>query len=556
MRKLSAFWFRLGGLPVRPFTWILAALFSIWVVLDLLVLHVSSGIAHSTFDAMVRTRLLVADPDPRLVIVDIDEASLSRMSADFGRWPWPRDTLATALDHIEKQNPAAIAWDILFADSDRMSPGGDAAFNASVKRSAHSFFSVVRLPASNDGESRITRSVLPGLWTEVSDRHAIAGIPTVPPADDGIAVAMIPPVLDAVTKAPLGYNNAYVDSDGALRRYRYAEPVGSGAQLLQSLPLRILQSLDFGAWELRVAAIGSVWAPLDELIVWRRQPRIYPRVSFADVFAQAEGGKPLRPVPSFAGKIVIIGATAPSLHDVHATPLARVQPGVESLATAIDNALNGRRIGELPRAAQAAMAIAMCLGIAWWAQRNLLASLEPALLLLPSALLAVSYLSLNGSPFFIEMHSAAGLALAFLLVLRYWNIMRRNYWCSPPTSRGRLAVWSWFRSGPWIDTALDRLIDAVQVQAPHCRVLVLDAGARWPQQLRWPELARYAAIIGPEDELNRARPQLELALRKLAQTVGEPVFTHGSSSREELATLALHEWAGRAVTFSFKDQTQ
>ena len=553
MRKLYAFWFGLGRLPVRPFTWTLAALFSVWVALDVLVLQVSSGIAHSTFDAMVRARLLVSAPDPRIVIVDIDEASLSRMGADFGQWPWPRDTLATVLDYIEKQQPAAIAWDILFSDADRLSPGGDAAFNAAVQRSAHSFFSVVRLPASNDGASKITRSVLPGLWA-TETRSQTSGRGQAPTADDRVAVAMIPPVLDAIAKAPLGYNNAYVDSDGVLRRYRYAERVGTGAQLLQSLPLRILQSMDPAAWSARVVADRGLWASMDELIAWRRHPGTYSRISFADVFAQAEGGKARQTVPSFAGKVVIMGATAPSLHDAHATPLGRDQPGVESLATAIDNVLNDRRIRELHRTAQAAIAIAMCLGIAWWTQRNLLASLEPALLILPLALLTISYLSLNGSPFFIEMQLAAGLSLTFLLVLRYWNYLRRNYWCSPPSGREQLAMWTWVRTGPWINTALDRLIDAVQLHAPQCRVLVLDASATWPQKLRWPELVRYAAVVGPDDELTRARPKLEPALSKLAHTVGEPVLTPGASSREELAALALRQWAGLKTDIPKKEE--
>lgn len=554
MRKFYAFWFGLGGLPVRPFTWSLAVLFSIWVALDVLVLQVSSGIAHSTFDAMIRARLFVSEPDPRIVIVDVDEASLSRMGTEFGRWPWSRDTLATVLDHIEKQQPAAIAWDIVFSDADRLSPGGDAAFNDAVQRSSHSYFSVVRLPASNDGESRITRSVLPGLWAaEVRGQTMAAGAQP-PTTDEPVQVAMIPPVLDAIAKAPLGYNNAYVDPDGVLRRYRYAEPVGTGGQLLQSLPLRILQSLDPHAWRARVAPDRGVWAPMDELIVWRRQPASYPRVSFADVFAQAEGSKARQTVPSFAGKVVIVGATAPSLHDMHATPLGRDQPGVEALATAIDNVLNDRRIRELPRPAQAAIAIAMCIGIAWWTQRNLLASLEPALLLLPLALLMISYLSLNGSPFFIEMQLAAGLSLTFLLVLRYWNILRRNYWCSLPSGTERLAMWPWLGSGPWVHSALDRLIDIVQLHAPHCRVLVLDAGATWPQKLRWPELARYAAVVGPELELKRASPHLELALSKLARALGEPALAPAGSSRDNLAALALRQWTGVDKTIPMKEQ--
>ena len=199
---------RLGALPARRVTWFLVALFSIWVLLDVLVVQVSGGMARTSFDAMVRARIVVADPDPRIVIVDIDEASLARMGKEFGRWPWPRDTLATVLEHVEKQQPAAIVWDIIFSDADRLSPGGDAAFNSAVTRSKFSHFSVVRLPPANDAVSQLTHKELPGLW-----------ITSPSAAPSTLTVALIAPVLPAVAAARLGYNNGYPDSDGILRRY-------------------------------------------------------------------------------------------------------------------------------------------------------------------------------------------------------------------------------------------------------------------------------------------------------------------------------------------------
>ena len=144
-------------------------------------------------------RVFAAAPDPRIVIVDIDEASLARMGGEFGRWPWPRDTLATALDHIEKQNPAAVVWDVVFSDADRLSPGGDAAFNEAARRSTHSHFSVVRLPPANDGASQITRAVLPGLWAEPT-KPAAGGATSAKPS----TVALIPPRPARCSRQPPG----------------------------------------------------------------------------------------------------------------------------------------------------------------------------------------------------------------------------------------------------------------------------------------------------------------------------------------------------------------
>ncbi|MCJ0764601.1 CHASE2 domain-containing protein [Variovorax terrae] len=527
MQRWRSILLPLGGLPARRVTWGLAALFSLWAVLDVMVLHVSGGLAQSTYDAMVRARFHAAAPDPRVVIIDIDEASLARMGREFGRWPWPRDTLAAVLDHVEKQQPAALVWDIIFSDPDRLNPGGDAAFNEAVRRSPRSHFSVVRLPRANDGASQITRAQLPGLWLT--------------PQDGSATVALIAPALPAVAAARLGFNNGYPDNDGILRRYRAFEQLPDGS-VIQSIARSVAGSLQ--------PAPGQDAAPADRdaLIAWRKRAQSYPRVSFADVFAQADGGRPLGAVPDFAGKLVIIGATAPSLHDIHPAPLSATQAGVESLATVIDNAVNQRHLAELPRWLQALLAVLLCAGIALWVQVRSVASLAPALLVLPATLLGISYLTLNGSPVFVDLSLAAGVALVFLAVLRYWNRLRREYWCLPPApGAGPLWVWPWLRATPWVDSALDRLLDAVERHAPGCRVIVLDAHYVWPGRLRWPELARCAAVVGSREALQAARPALEPALGRLAQRSGEPVPVQvpagPGDGREALATTTFMAWA-------------
>ncbi|MCX7241720.1 MAG: CHASE2 domain-containing protein [Burkholderiales bacterium] len=525
---------RIGALPARRVTWALVALFSLWVLGDVFVFKLTGGLARSSFDTMVRNRVVVAAPDPRIVIIDIDEASLARMAKEFGRWPWPRDTLATVLEHIEQQQPAAIAWDILFSDADRLSPGGDAAFNQAVSRSTHSHFSIVRLPAANDAVSQITQAALPGLWVD-RPQGAAQTLPAKKPA----TVALIAPALPAVAAAPLGYNNGYVDSDGVLRRYRYLEPLADGSAI-QSLALGVARSVNPQAYQSVLANSAFTPPPNDELIAWRRQSGAYPRVSFADVFAQAEGDQPTGAVPSFAGKVVIIGSTAPSLFDIHPTPLSQMQTGVESLATAIDNVLHQRHLAELPRWLQAALAIILCIALALWVQYQSAASLAPALVPLPVALIVISYLSLNLLPVFLDLHLAAALALAFLSVLHYWSALHRNHWCSPPPPTPQpLAAWSWRRDDAWTEAPLDRLIDAVEHCAPDCRVVVCDSPSA---PLRWPEFARFAAVVGPSDALHAARPQLEAELLRLAQPCGSPLPLSQAADREALAGSVWAMW--------------
>ena len=529
---------RIGALPASRVTWSLVLVFSVWVLLDVFVFKVTGGLAQSSYDAMVRARVVVAAPDPRIVIIDIDEASLVRMGKEFGRWPWPRDTLATVLEHIERQGPAAIVWDIAFSDADRLSPGGDAAFNQAAARSLHSHFSVVRLPKGNDSASQITRDALPGLWLAPAPSPAAMPTPT-----QSATVALIPPALPAVASGRLGFNNGYVDPDGVLRRYRYLEPLADGSAI-QSLPLSVARAMNPAAYDAYVTGTGATPEPRNELISWRKGADSYPRVSFADVFAQAEGGRPFRSVPGFAGKLVIIGSTAPGLHDMHPTPLSAMQTGVDSLAVVIDNAVNQRQLGELPRGLQAALAIALCVGLALRVQFKSAASLAPALFALPAALLGVSYLSLNGLPLFVDLHLAAGLALVFLTVLRFWSALRRNYWCAPPQTSQPLAIWPWERIDAWLEGPLDRLIDALERHAPACRVVVCDVTVDWPSTLRWPELARFAAVVGPLDAMLSARDQLEPELMRLAQRHGEILTLESPWDRERLAKDVFKAWSG------------
>ena len=557
----------LGALPARRVTWGLVALFSLWALLDVFVFKLSGGLAKSSFDAMVRARVHAASPDPRIVIIDIDEATLARMAPDFGRWPWPRDTLATVLAYLERQQPAAVVWDVLFSDADRLSPGGDAAFNEAARRSTHSHFSVVRLPQAIDASSQITRAALPGLWlADGPPRLLPLIVPTHPAtASPGAAtvpatVALIAPVLPAVAASRLGFNNGYVDPDGVLRRYRYLEPLADGSAI-QSLALSVMGAVNT-ANNIANYSIGTTGSGIfdgrNELIAWRKNSHAYPRVPLADVFAQAEGAKPVGRVPGFAGKVVIIGSTAPSLHDIHPTPLSPTMAGVDSLATALDNGLNQRRLRELPPIVQAGLAIALCVGLALWVQFKSAASLAPALLALPAALLGISYLSLNGLPVFLDLHVAAGVALAFLAVLRVWSSLRRKHWCSLPKEGPQgpvpLAVWAWERQGPWLEAPLDRLIDAIERHAPQCRVVVCDARVTWPSTLRWPELARFCAVVGPHAAVRAAQTSLAPARGRLALRWGEPVWLNIGADREKLANDVMGAWSALQKTATSGDR--
>jgi CHASE2 domain-containing sensor protein len=296
----------------------LSALVTVFVLLDASVFHVGENMRDRAFDLMVKNRIMVPKPDPDIVIVDINEASLSAMAGEYGRWPWPRQVLGEFLENIQTQQPKAVVFDILFSDADVYNPDSDAYFNEVIAGTENTFFPMLRLAQESDHLSTITPDMIPGIkyvqpenGTAIKEKQPIA--------------IVLPHFEAALNTKHLGTHNIYPDKDGIVREYRLWHD--ENGWILPSLPL----------------AVGN-YAPIipsspaqNILINWRGKPFTYQYVSFSDVYADMASKVKKRPADEFKNKIVIIGSTAPSLFDLKATAMAKAHPGVEILATAIDN---------------------------------------------------------------------------------------------------------------------------------------------------------------------------------------------------------------------------
>lgn len=294
----------------------LAAVFTVIAVTDAFTSNYFGGMRQTTFDTMLRLRVNVPKPDPNIVIVDIDEKTLAAMAADYGRWPWPRQVLAEFLQNVEAQQPKAVVFDVLFSDPDIQNPDSDAYFNEVVAGTGNTFFPMLRLPDEHDALSRLPADMVPGV---------VAGEGATPEA----TLAMVIPPFEAMQRpGRLGTHSVYPDSDGVVRTY----PVRTNAQgwLIPSLPYVVAK-----------AAGKGENAPDKLLLNWRGKPFTYTYVSFSDVYLDMLKEKRARPADEFKGKTLIIGSTAAGLLDVRGTPLDRQFPGVEVLATAIDNLQQG-----------------------------------------------------------------------------------------------------------------------------------------------------------------------------------------------------------------------
>src|ERR1700761_6276055 len=69
------------------------------------------------FDNFQRLEPRVKTARP-VTIIDIDEKSLEKL----GQWPWPRTRIADIITNLRQMGAVAVAFDIVFAEPDRLNP--------------------------------------------------------------------------------------------------------------------------------------------------------------------------------------------------------------------------------------------------------------------------------------------------------------------------------------------------------------------------------------------------------------------------------------------------
>lgn len=347
-----------------------------WLLLVLLLGH-SAHIYRipviDTLDALFYdTKLRLTMPrtvDQRVVIVALDEKSL----AEQGRWPWGRDKLAQLTQTLfEHYRIRQMGFDVVFAEPDTSSG------IESLDRLAHNELrdvpgfqaSVRKLRPQLDFDARFAAEigkhpVLLGYYFSSGSGGQSSGAipPPVFPAGafDGRDMAFSRwtshggnlPIFQRVAGG--GHFNPLIDDDGVTRsvpllaeyqgRYYEALALAMVRELLGKP--EILPGYPQGA----PAGAGMEWLdlalkdgsrqaiPVDEhaaaLVPFRGYQGSFPYVSATDVLRERI------PQEQLANRIVLVGATAPGLMDLRATPVSGAYPGVEVHANLIAGLLDG-----------------------------------------------------------------------------------------------------------------------------------------------------------------------------------------------------------------------
>lgn len=296
-----------------------------------------------------------------LVIVAIDDHSL----ASLGRWPWPREVHARLLDRLAPLQPRAVGLDLILSEPDEAHPQADEALAAAMQR--------------------LGRVVLPLRMTLDTAGRPQASLPT-PPYDQAAAA--------------LGHIHLALDVDGVAREIHLAE--GLGDQRWPHFALSLLEVARPGElampqgqrWPEDPVPPGTWVRDHRVLLPYAGPPGTVPRVSYVDVL---DG---LVDPGMLAGRIVLVGATAPGMGDAYPTPLsshAGLMPGIEITAHLLDGIAQGvhwRRAGPWENALWCAAPLVLaCLALARLQPRDALL----ALLGLAASTLAATWAMLHGA---------------------------------------------------------------------------------------------------------------------------------------------------------------
>ena len=312
----------------RPLGWLAAAALLAQILLALF------G-AHNRLDAALGDLYLRADaarrpPPAEIVHLDIDQASLDdpEMLALAGNWPWPRAIHGEMLMTLAGLGARAIVLDLIFSEPDVFRPHSDALLAEGIAATG----AFIPLVIAADGQA-----------SRLADLPAPMGIRAGPGADPEAALPLIAPKALPPEQWRTGIINFLPDPDGIGRAYWIDRP--HAGWWLPSLPARVVRELG-----IEVAQRESL------RLRWYAED--FPRISYTGLYLQTQRSQP-QGLPDLTGKIVVIGAAAPGLHDFRPTPLDGQTPGTRILATAIANLLHGDELR--PLSALWGLALGLCL---------------------------------------------------------------------------------------------------------------------------------------------------------------------------------------------------
>jgi adenylate cyclase len=335
-----------------------------------------NGLRQAADERVLDTLLALAPPPagsiaaaPKLAIVDIDDASLSRL----GPWPWPRGNIAGLVAAAQRSGAAVVAVDVLFDGPDTRTPAAVARRLAAETGRPDLDAWAETLP---DGDRQLAAAVQAGpvVLGFALDPAGAEPVPGVPFLQRGspdlrglwqVSGAIVPPDPVMQQAAGLGALALPGDADGLVRRVPLLVGVaGRVAPGLAAEAARVVQ----GAASYRLDAqagtlgLGSLELALSDDGLLRLRPGAtalpgVPTLSAADLLATGHDAR-------LAGAIVLVGTSAASANGLRAAASDPLVPSVRLQAAALFQILHSDVPRPIP-ATRAVLAVLSALGVAF-----------------------------------------------------------------------------------------------------------------------------------------------------------------------------------------------
>ena len=325
-----------------------------------------SDLSGLIYDGLININVQLLPQTVKVVVIDIDDESVLQE----GRWPWPRNKMATLIDSLKKAGVLVVALDIVMSQPE---------INYATGVSQ-------RLPELLGPNAELTQKMVPLLnevapqfdndklfATALQQNDVVLGY--LFQEDPSIKVGMIAPPLKNQESEPIYTSNLMVHEfkgyNGILKEFSNVSPssgfvssipdedgmlrygllvAGFNNQLYASLALTTVMNYlmtdtielvtyeDMGIKSLKGIQVGGVYIPTNQsgqlLIPFYGPPGSMDYYSASDVMSGHLHENEL------TGAIAVIGSSMVLLADLHPSPISDSFPGVEINANIISGILS------------------------------------------------------------------------------------------------------------------------------------------------------------------------------------------------------------------------
>lgn len=309
----------------------------------------------------IKPREVPTPENKPVTIIDLDEQSLETI----GQWPWPRNVLAQMVENLMQMGAVLVAFDIVFAEPDRMNPSSVAStlvgLDDATKEKLLSLKSNDQIFADVIRKSRVVL----GQAGRPSETEGVKG----PPVKKSVAVhkltksalepyAFIPKFPSLVRNVPVieqaatgrfgghGIFSVVPGKDGIVRNVPAF--FGHEGEYFPALAIEMLRVATGRPTILaKVNDAGMVEAGIAKGLTVKtdRIGQVWPYFSKRDWDKYVSAAKVLDGTADPAkikGKLTIVGTSAVGLRDIRSIPTERDIPGVEVHAQLIEAIVHGK----------------------------------------------------------------------------------------------------------------------------------------------------------------------------------------------------------------------